>query len=105
MPRDGLRGVIWWWMGGILRGKFFGNKSYINLSLIFASPYLRLRRSVMWNKFFAACPYRTAAFWKEATMAEDLHLLGVGDRKVKNPPTLKSSGYSETWLRAGDAEA
>ena len=25
--------------------------------------------------------------------------------KVKNPPTLKSSGYSETWLRTGDAEA
>jgi hypothetical protein len=23
----------------------------------------------------------------------------------KNPPTLKSSGYSETWLRTGDAEA
>ena len=38
-------------------------------------------------------------------MVEDLHLLGVGDRKVKKPPTLKSSGYSETWLRAGDAEA
>ena len=38
-------------------------------------------------------------------MAEDLHLLGFGNRKIKNPPTLKSSGYSETWLRAGDAEA
>ena len=53
----------------------------------------------------AVCPYRTAAFWKEASMAEDLHLLGFGNRKIKNPPTLKSSGYSETWLRAGDAEA
>jgi len=53
----------------------------------------------------AVCPYRTAAFWKEASMAKSLHLLGFGDRKVKNPPTLKSCGYSETWLRAGDAEA
>lgn len=38
-------------------------------------------------------------------MAKALQLLGFGDRKVKNPPTLKSSGYSETWLRADDAEA
>lgn len=55
--------------------------------------------------FGAVSPYRMAAFWKEAFMAKALHLLGFGDRKVKNPPTLKSSGYSETWLRADDAEA
>ena len=24
MPRDGLRGVIWWWMGGIRRDRFEG---------------------------------------------------------------------------------
>lgn len=27
----------------------------------------------------AAYPYRTAAFWKKASMAEDLHLLGFGN--------------------------
>ena len=35
MPRDGLRGVIWWWMGGILLGEVFWkqilHKSIINL--------------------------------------------------------------------------
>ena len=28
-----------------------------------------------------------------------------GNKSDVNPPTLKSSGYSETWLHAGDAEA
>ena len=56
---------------------FFGNKSYINLIQIFASPCLRLRRSVLLNKFSAACPYWTAAFWKEATIVKALPLLGL----------------------------
>ena len=45
------------------RTRFFGNKSNINLSLIFASPYLRLRRSIIWNKSLGGLSLSGGRYW------------------------------------------
>ena len=52
--------------------RFFGSKSYTNLSLIFASPYLRLLLSVFWRPVLIGRPLLDI----EDGLADCLEVLG-----------------------------
>ena len=65
--------------------RFFGNKcsafnevkSYINLSLIFASPYLRLRLSNIWNKSLCGLSLSNGRFLERSNYGLGLAIAGL----------------------------